>query len=86
MEIIKDSLSLLRRQDPSQESAALLQYHDETILARLPGAPAAGASCDNDEIKDAVFNAMPETWRDGCDLQFDLEDADLDSLITCMEK
>ena len=33
-----------------------------------------------------VFNAMPETWSNDCDVTFDVTAANLDSMITHMEK
>ena len=71
-----------------QEFTSPLQCHNEAILPQLPGAPAEAveASHDDNEIKNLAFNAMPETWRDDHDMLFDLNDADLDLLVTCVEK
>ena len=71
-----------------QEFASPLQCHDETILPKLPGASAAAtdASHNTDEIKHMVFNAMPVTWMDDCKMTFDLQNADLNSLVHCMER
>ena len=71
-----------------QEFTSPLQCHNEAILPQLLGAPAeaAGARHNNNKIKNVVFDTMPETWRDDHDALFDLNDADLDSLVTCVEK
>ena len=67
---------------------SLVQYHNGNILPWLPGAPAtaAEASYSSDDVKDIIFNSMPEEWRDGFDLVMDIDDATLPVLVKYMEK
>ena len=67
---------------------SLVQYHNGTILPLLPGAPAlaADASYSSDDIKDIIFNSMPEEWRDSFDLHLEIDDSTLPTLVKYMEK
>ena len=65
---------------------SLIQYHNGNILPFLPGAPETNAQFDNDEIKDIVFNSMPQDWSDDFDLKFDIETCTLPVLVNYMEK
>ena len=65
---------------------SLVQYHNGNILPLLPGAPATEASYSPDDLKDIIFNSMPEEWRDGFDLLIDIDDATLPILVKYMEK
>lgn len=46
------------------EFAALVQYHNSTVLPLLPGAPddPTQAIFDDDELKEIILNAMPSEW------------------------
>ena len=65
---------------------SLVQYHNRNLLPLLPGAPATEASFPPEEIKDIIFNSMPEDWRDAFDLQFDIDSSSLPTLVKYMEK
>ena len=64
----------------------LVKYHNSNILPWLPGAPTTDASHSDDDIKDIVFNSMPVEWADDFDLKHDIATADLNKIITFMEK
>ena len=63
-----------------------MQYHNGNILPLLPGAPATNASYSPDDLKDIIFNSMPEEQRDAFDLLIDMDNATLPVLVKYMEK
>ena len=65
---------------------SLVQYHNSNILPLLPGAPDANASYSSEDLKDIIFNSMPDEWKDAFDLLLDIDDATLPVLTKYMEK
>ena len=65
---------------------SLIQYHNGNLLPLLPGSPDQDASFTAEEIKEIVFNSMPEKWRDSFDLLMDIDDSTLPILVKYMEK
>ena len=71
---------------------SLVQYHNSNILPWLPGVPldANGEpqdpSYNADDIKEIIFNSMPQEWSDDFDLKHDIDSSNLAILIKYMEK